>query len=144
MGACALDCPDACSWVVTVEDGRATALRGNKDHAFTRGGLCAKVNPYLDYAASPGRLLHPLRRIGAKGEGRFTRISWDEALGELADRMRGAIDDVGPESIWPFAGTGTVSVLQGIGGSGARLFHHLGASRHRANICSPRGTPAWP
>ncbi len=139
VGACALDCPDACSWVVTVEAGRALALRGNENHPFTRGGLCAKVTPYLGYAASPDRLLHPLRRVGRKGEGRFVRVSWDDALAELAERIRQASATHGPESIWPYAGTGTVSLLQGLGGAGRRLFHHLGASRHHANICSTAG-----
>ena len=72
IGACPLDCPDACSWVVTVDDDDVPVkLRGNPDHPFTQGGLCVKVNPYLDWASSPDRLLHPLRRVGAKGEGRF-------------------------------------------------------------------------
>jgi anaerobic selenocysteine-containing dehydrogenase len=141
IGACALDCPDGCSWVVTVDDhGHAVSLRGNADHPFTAGGLCAKVNPYLEYAAAPDRLLHPLRRVGAKGEGRFARISWDEALGELAARLHEARDRFGGEAIWPYAGTGTVSWLQGLSGSGRRLFHALGASRHDADICSRAGT----
>ncbi len=139
VGACALDCPDACSWVVTVEDGRATALRGNPDHPFTRGGLCAKVNPYLEYAADPQRLLHPVRRVGPKGSGRFERISWDEALSLTARAIRTAVDTHGGEAVWPYAGTGTISWLQGLEGSGRRLFHHLGASRHAANICSVAG-----
>lgn len=139
IGACALDCPDACSWVVTVDDdGTAVSLRGNKDHPFTRGGLCAKVNPYLDYAASPDRLLHPLRRVGAKGEGRFERVTWDEALAGIAAGIRAAIDEHGPQSIWPFAGTGTVSMLQGPD-AGARLWNALGASRHSLDICSVAG-----
>ncbi|HET9653792.1 MAG TPA: molybdopterin-dependent oxidoreductase [Kineosporiaceae bacterium] len=140
IGACALDCPDGCSWVVAVDDaGRAVSLRGNPDHPFTGGGLCAKVNPYLEYAADPGRLLHPVRRVGAKGEGRFARIGWDEALAELADRLHEVRRTYGGEAIWPFPGTGTVSVLQGLGGSGRRLFHALGASRHDADICSRAG-----
>ncbi len=68
VGACALDCPDACSWVVTVRDGVAIGLRGNPEHPFTRGGLCAKVNPYLDYAAAPDRLLH-LGDVPCRGQG---------------------------------------------------------------------------
>ena len=82
-GACPLDCPDTCSWIVTVEDGVATALRGDRRHPYTRGALCAKVNRFLDYTRSPDRILHPQRRVGAKGEGRFARISWDEALDEI-------------------------------------------------------------
>ncbi len=139
VGACALDCPDACSWVVTVRDGVAIGLRGNPEHPFTRGGLCAKVNPYLDYAAAPDRLLHPMRRAGAKGEGRFEQVSWEDALAELAERIRTAQDTFGGEAIWPYRGTGSVSMLQGLGGAGRRLFHHLGASRHAGNICSVAG-----
>lgn len=144
VGACALDCPDGCSWVVTVaSDGsgpeRAIAIRGNADHPFTGGGLCTKVNRYPDVAAAPDRLLYPLRRNGPKGSGRFERIGWDQALGEIAARMQEAIDRHGGEAIWPYAGTGSVSMLQGLGGAGRRLFHHLGASRHLPNICSVAG-----
>ncbi len=139
-GSCPLDCPDGCSWVVTVDDaGRAVSLRGNREHPFTRGGLCAKVNPLLGYASAPDRLLHPLRRVGAKGEGRFERITWNDALTEIAERLHQAIATHGPESIWPYAGTGTVSMIQGMGGSGKRLFHALGTSRHAANICAVAG-----
>ena len=139
VGACALDCPDACSWVVTVDDGVATRLRGNPEHPFTRGGLCAKVNPYLEFAAGPDRLLHPLRRVGAKGEGRFERVGWDDALGEIARRFREVIERYGAEAIWPYAGTGTVGIVQGTVGAGKRLFHALGATRHEENICSAAG-----
>ncbi len=143
VGACPLDCPDACSWVVTVEEGpggrRAVGLRGNREHPFTRGGLCAKVTPYLEYAASPDRVLHPLRRVGPKGGNAFERISWDDALALLAARIREAGERHGPETVWPYAGTGSVSMLQGLGGAGYRLFHALGASRHVGNICSSAG-----
>ena len=139
IGACALDCPDACSWVVTVEDGVAVRLRGNGEHPFTRGGLCAKVNPFLEYAAAPDRLRTPLRRTGPKGSGAFEPIGWEEALAEIAARFRTAIDEDGPESIWPFAGTGSLGYLQGCGAGGSRLFHALGASRHRVDICSVAG-----
>ena len=77
---CPLDCPDTCSMLVTVEDGVAVDLRGDPDHPFTRGFLCQKMARYLDRVYSPDRLLHPLRRVGPKGEGRFERIGWDEAL----------------------------------------------------------------
>jgi len=75
LGACPLDCPDTCALVVTVRDGAAVALRGDREHPYTRGSLCAKVHRYLDYARSPGRLLHPQRRVGSKGAGRFARIT---------------------------------------------------------------------
>src|SRR5262249_46437087 len=101
-GVCPLDCPDTCSWVVTVEDGRAVKLVGNREHPYTRGALCEKVNRFLEHTAQPGRLLHPLRRTGRKGEGRFARISWDEAIGEIALRWRAIIDREGPQAICPY------------------------------------------
>jgi len=140
-GACPLDCPDGCSWQVTVRDGEAVRLRGNPDHPFTRGALCAKVARYLEHTRSPERLLHPLRRVGAKGEGRFERISWDEALGEVAERLLDVRERHGGEAIWPYQGTGTLGYLQGLEGrSGARLWNVLGASEHIASICSIAGS----
>ncbi len=138
-GACPLDCPDACSWLVTVDElGRATKLRGNPDHPFTQGGLCKKVNPWLDYAVDPGRVLYPMRRVGAKGEGRFERISWDQAIGEMAERLAATIQRSGGEAIWPFPGTGNVGWIQGSAGP-RRLWQHLGASGHQISICSVSG-----
>ena len=84
---CPLDCPDTCSMRVTVENGVAVDLRGDSDHPFTRGFLCQKMARYLDRVYSPERLLHPLRRVGPKGSGRFERISWDEALAEVAEKF---------------------------------------------------------
>ncbi len=139
-GACPLDCPDTCSWLVTVEDGRATRLRGNRDHPFTRGALCAKVNHYLEHTQAADRLLHPLRRVGRKGEGRFERISWDDALGEIAERLSAIRDEFGGEAIWPFQGTGTLGYVQGLEGrAGQRLWNVLGASWHDMTICSIAG-----
>ena len=140
-GACPLDCPDGCSWIVTVRDGEAVKLRGTPDHPFTRGALCNKVARYLDHTRAPDRLLHPLRRVGAKGEGRFERISWDDAIGEIAERLTAIRDAHGGEAIWPFQGTGTLGYLQGLEGrSGARLWNVLGASDHAMTICSAAGT----
>ncbi|SEF61478.1 Anaerobic selenocysteine-containing dehydrogenase [Thermomonospora echinospora] len=140
LGACPLDCPDTCSWEVTVEDGRAVRLRGNGEHPFTRGALCAKVNRWLERAEAPDRILYPLRRVGRKGEGRFERIGWDEALEEIAGRLRGIIDEHGGEAIWPYWGTGTLGWIQGMNGqAGQRLFNVLGASRHHPSICSIAG-----
>src|SRR5215831_7656303 len=104
-GACALDCPDTCAWIVTVKDGVPVELRGDPAHPFTRGSLCNKVADYLAYARSPERLLHPLRRVGPKGSGRFVRIPWDEALDRIAASVSAAIERHGPEAIWPFLGS---------------------------------------
>jgi anaerobic selenocysteine-containing dehydrogenase len=141
FGACPLDCPDGCSWVVTVEDGVATRLRGNRDHPFTAGALCAKVNGYLEHTRAPDRLLYPLRRVGAKGEGRFERISWDDALAEIASRLHAVRSEWGGEAVWPFQGTGTLGYIQGLEGrAGQRLWNVLGASHHRMTACSVAGT----
>ena len=107
-GACPLDCPDTCSWEIDVEDGRAVRLRGDREHPFTRGALCGKVTHYLDAVYSPDRVLHPLRRTGAKGEGRFERISWDDALGTVAERLAQTIDRYGPQSVLPYFSGGTL------------------------------------
>src|SRR2546423_15674469 len=96
-GGCAHDCPDTCAWEVTVEDGRAVKLAGAADHPYTNGGLCAKVNHYLDRVYSPDRGLQPLRRDGAKGEGRFRPVSWEEALADIAPRPRAILAPDGRE-----------------------------------------------
>jgi anaerobic selenocysteine-containing dehydrogenase len=134
-GACPLDCPDTCSWLVTVEDGRAVDLRGDREHPFTRGALCGKVDHYLDALHDPDRLLYPLRRIGAKGEGRFERIGWDEAIEVVADGLRAAIARHGPETILPYYYAGTMGMIQGWT-LGPRLFAALGASRLGTTICT--------
>ena len=140
-GGCPLDCPDACAWIVTVRDGEAVGLRGNPDHPYTRGALCAKVSRYLDHTRAADRVLHPLRRTGAKGEGRFERISWDDALGEMAERLLAIRAEHGGEAIWPFQGTGTLGYLQGLyGRAGTRLWNVLGASRNDMTICSIAGS----
>src|SRR5271169_3166661 len=87
-GACPHDCPDTCALQITVENGRAIKVEGAPDHPTTRGTLCTKVARYLDRTYSPARLLHPLRRAGPKGSGRFVRTSWDEALHEIATRFK--------------------------------------------------------
>jgi anaerobic selenocysteine-containing dehydrogenase len=94
-GACAHDCPDTCAMLITVENGRATKVRGDPDHPFTRGGLCVKVNDYTEHTYSPERVLHPLRRAGPKGSGRFERVTWDAALDEIATRFRGIVEEYG-------------------------------------------------
>jgi anaerobic selenocysteine-containing dehydrogenase len=138
-GACALDCPDTCSWIVTVKGGEPVSLRGDPAHPFTRGSLCNKVEDYLAYARSSDRLLYPLRRVGPKGSGEFKRISWDEALDRIAAGLGDVIATHGAEAIWPFLGTGSMGLLQGIYGAGRRLWNVLGTSRHVVTICTIAG-----
>jgi anaerobic selenocysteine-containing dehydrogenase len=138
-GACPLDCPDTCSWIVTLKGGEAVTLRGDPEHPFTRGSLCNKVADYLAYTRSPSRLLYPLRRVGPKGRGDFRRISWDEALERIAAGLADAIAMHGPEAIWPFIGSGNMGLIQGIYGAGDRLWNLLGTSRHLFNLCTIAG-----
>jgi anaerobic selenocysteine-containing dehydrogenase len=101
-GACPHDCPDTCAWTVTVRDGRAVELQGDPDHPFTRGGLCAKVNHFLeDRTYHPDRVLRPLRRTGPKGAGTFEPVAWDIALDDIAGRLRGVVDERGAQAVMP-------------------------------------------
>src|ERR1044071_6573221 len=138
-GACPLDCPDTCSWIVTVKEGEAVALRGDPDHPYTHGSLCNKVADYLSYAQSRDRLLYPMRRTGTKGSGEFVRISWDEALGEISSRLRQIIASDGAEAIWPIAGSGSMGLIQGIYSAGLRLWNVLGTSRNDYTLCTIAG-----
>ena len=133
LGTCHHDCPDSCGWQVTVDDGRAVQLRGNPAHPYSQGELCPKVNRFLDRVYSPDRVLHPLRRVGAKGEGRFEQISWDEALAHIATRLHGIVDEHGPEAILPYVSAGNQSLLALM--FGERFWHHLGASRVTGALC---------
>lgn len=138
---CALDCPDTCAALVQVEDGRATKLMGDPGHPVTRGFLCAKVTQYLEREYHPLRLLYPQRRVGPKGEGRFERISWAEAVAEIAHRLESIAARFGPESVLPYSYAGTMGLLNG-SSMDRRFFHRLGASRLDRTICSSTGTAA--
>ena len=141
--ACPHDCPDACGVLITVEDGRATKIQGDPSHPVTRGFLCGKVAKYLDRVYSPDRVLYPMRRVAEKGTGHrdgrdFVRISWDEALTEVAALLRSVAEEFGPESVLPYSYGGTLGVL-GYGSMDRRFFHRLGASQLERAICSTAG-----
>ena len=136
---CALDCPDTCSLLINVDEhGQGSRLRGDPNHPITRGFLCGKVARYLEREYSPDRLLFPQRRIGAKGEGRFQRIGWDDALDEIAPRLQAVCQEFGPESILPYSYAGSMGQLIA-NGMDRRFFHRLGASRLDRTICSSAG-----
>ena len=118
--ACPHDCPDTCAMLVTVEDGVATEVQGDPDHPTTAGVLCTKVARYTERTYHPERLLYPMRRVGAKGEGKFERISWDEALDTIAARLK-AIAAREPQAILPYSYAGTMGLVQGDVDVGALL-----------------------
>jgi anaerobic selenocysteine-containing dehydrogenase len=163
QAVCPHDCPDSCGVLITVQDGRATKIQGDPEHPVTRGFLCAKVAKYLDRVYSPGRVLYPMRRIRPKGPaagaadaGRsaratqarsfapvqaqetWQRISWDEALDEVASRLRAISSEFGSEAILPYSYGGTLGALNG-GSMDRRFFHRLGASQLERTICSAAG-----
>ena len=134
-GACHHDCTDGCSWLTTVEDGRVVRFEGDPDHPFTRGRLCARMSGYPDDVVfSPERVLHPLRRTGKKGDGRFERVSWDEALGEVAGRLQKIVAEHGPAAVLPYSYAGTEGLIQRESISG-RFFVRMGASRLQRDVC---------
>ncbi len=143
LGTCHHDCPDSCGWVVTVDDNAegetgaapvAVKLRGNPDHPYSAGELCPKVNRFLDRVYSPERLLYPLRRTGPKGSGEFERVSWDDALAEIAENLHRVIDEHGAEAVLPYSDAGNQSLLSLMGLSG-RFFGHMGATKLVRAIC---------
>jgi len=138
--ACPHDCPDTCAMRVTVEDGVAVRVQGDPDHPTTRGALCTKVSRYTERTYHPERVLRPLKRSGPKGSGRFTPVGWDEALADIAARLR-EITGRDPEAILPYSYAGTMGLLQGES-MDRRFFHRLGASRLDRTICASAGAEA--
>ena len=156
--ACPHDCPDACGVLITVQDGRATKIQGDPAHPVTRGFLCAKVAKYLDRVYSTDRVLYPMRRTAAKGpevgqrsfaphdraedpvphEHTWQRVSWDDALDEIASRFRAITAQFGSEAILPYSYWGTLGALNGAS-MDRRFFHRLGASQLDRTICSAAG-----
>lgn len=139
-GACPHDCPDTCSWQIAVDrsSGQAVDIWGHPAHPVTRGSLCGKVDRYLERVYHPGRLTRPLRRVGPKGSGRLEPVSWQQAFGEIAQRLQAVINEWGPEAVQPYSYAGTMGFLQQEG-MAARFFNRMGASRLARTICSEAG-----
>ncbi len=123
--------------LVTVEDGVATKIQGDPEMPFTEGTLCTKVAYYLERTYAPDRLLYPQKRVGKKGEGKFRRIGWDEALDEIAARLK-ALAAENPETILPCNYAGTMGMVQYMS-MDRRFFHKLGASLLDRTLCSSAG-----
>jgi anaerobic selenocysteine-containing dehydrogenase len=141
---CPLDCPDTCSLTVTVEDDHIVSIRGSHANPYTNGVLCAKVpRAYPAFVHGPGRLQTPLRRVGSRGEGRFERITWDEALDRIHDRFTTIMAAHGPQAILPLNYAGPHGMLAG-GSMDLRFFHRLGATLlDRRPLCGGIRTEAW-
>ena len=129
--------------LVTVEDGRAIRIHGNPDHPPTHGALCTKVSRYVERTYHPDRVLRPLKRVGPKGSGSFAPVSWDEALDDIAARLKAiaGADGANAEAIVPYSYCGTMGMIQGESMAG-RFFHKLGASLLDRTICSSAGGEA--
>lgn len=136
-GVCPHDCPDTCALNITVEQGVAVAVKGDPDHPTTAGVLCTKVSRYTERTYHKDRILQPMKRLGAKGSGQFTAISWDEALTTIAHRLK-PIAARNPLAILPYSYAGTMGLLQGES-MAQRFFHKLGASFLDRTICATAG-----
>jgi anaerobic selenocysteine-containing dehydrogenase len=141
---CTYDCPDACSLTVGIDDGRIVRVRGSAALPYTAGVICNKVARYTgDFVHGPQRLLHPLRRTGPKGSGQFERISWDEALDEIYQRVSEVIGRWGPQAVMPLNYAGPHGFLAGDSMS-LRFFHRLGATQlYRRALCGGVRSEAW-
>jgi anaerobic selenocysteine-containing dehydrogenase len=138
---CPHDCPDTCAILVTVEDGVATEVKGDPDHPTTAGVLCTKVSRYVERTYHPDRLLTPMRRVGKKGEGKFQPISWEQALEEIAARLK-PIAARDPQAILPYSYCGTMGLVQGEA-MAMRFFNKLGASFLDRTVCATAGTTGY-
>jgi len=138
---CPHDCPDTCAILVKVEDGVAKEVKGDPEHPTTAGVLCTKVSRYVERTYHPDRVLYPMRRVGRKGEGKFERISWDEALDEIASRLK-PIAARDPQAILPYSYCGTMGLVQGESMS-LRFFNKLGASLLDRTICATAGATGY-
>ncbi len=141
-GACPHDCPDTCAMLVTVKDGRAIKVAGDPSHPVTQGFLCSKVSRYIERTYHPDRILYPQRRVGARGTGQWQRISWDEALDEIASRFKQISAEDGPEAILPYSYAGAWGMLM-YASMDRRFFGKLGASLLDRTICASAGTAGY-
>ena len=141
-GGCPHDCPDTCSMVYEVEDGKLKGVSGNKDHPMTRGGLCVKLKDYEKRHYHPDRLLYPMKRVGPKGEKKFERISWDEALTTIVDKWQKIIEEDGPQAIMPNSYLGNQGLVHGLNGGDA-FFARLGATVTERTFCGEGSATAW-
>jgi len=139
---CPHDCTSTCALEVERLDPRTIGrVRGSHRNTYTRGVICEKVARYAERVHHPDRLLHPLRRVGPKGSGRFERIGWDEALDRVAEAFMRRAQALGPETVWPYYYAGTMGLVQRDGIN--RLSHAMGYSRYYSTICVTLSDTGW-
>jgi anaerobic selenocysteine-containing dehydrogenase len=139
---CSLDCPDQCGLLVHKQDGKIMKVQGDPNHPVTKGNICNKVRNMAERLYDPKRLKYPMKRIGAKGEGAFERISWSEVIETIAIRWKELIHAHGPECVLPYSFYGNMGSLTAEG-MDRRFFHRLGASQLERSICSSAGSVGY-
>ncbi len=139
---CSLDCPDQCGLLVHKKDGKIIKIEGDPNHPVTKGNICNKVRNMTERIYDEKRLKFPMKRTGAKGEGKFERISWDEAIQTITSHWKNLIETDGPESILPYSFYGNMGNLSAEG-MDRRFFHRLGSSQLDRTICSVAGTVGY-
>ncbi|MED0678544.1 molybdopterin oxidoreductase family protein [Aneurinibacillus thermoaerophilus] len=139
---CSLDCPDTCGLLVHKKDGKIVKVEGDPTHPVTQGAICNKVRNMPARIHDPNRLKYPLKRIGAKGEGKFARITWKEAIETISSKWKALIREHGAESILPYSFYGNMGILNAEG-MDRRFFHRLGASQLERTICNAAGKAGY-
>ena len=142
FGACPHDCPDTCAMIYEVEDNKLLSVKGNKDHPMTRGTLCVKLKDYEKRHYHPDRLKYPLKRVGKKGEGKFTRISWNEAIETITSKWKKIIKEYGSQAIVPYSYLGNQGLVHGLNG-GDSFFNRIGATVTERTFCGEGSCTAW-
>lgn len=138
---CTKDCPDTCGLLVKVEDGIITKVKGDPDHPFTRGFICKKAGFFPKHVHNENRILTPLKRTGPKGTGKFSPMSWEEALDRVTAKIKEISGSHGPEAILPYHYAGHMGLIQR--NAGEAFFHKLGASLLLGTICGPAATAGF-
>lgn len=139
---CPRNCHDTCSIKTQVVDGKVIRIKGG-DNPYTGGNVCVKMNHYVNYLYNPDRLMYPMKRVGKKGEGKFERISWDEAYKAIAKNTKKVIKEYGPNAILPYFYSGTLGYVSNYS-IPARYFNKLGAAGTLGKICLATGQAAIP
>jgi anaerobic selenocysteine-containing dehydrogenase len=141
-GACPQDCPDTCAFIYHVEDGKLVEVTGDPAHPMTRGGLCVKLKDFAEHHYNPDRILHPMKRVGPKGSGKYERISWDEALSTIKSKWTEIIDQYGSTAIMPHAYLGNQGTANGLT-AGDAFFNRLGSTVAEKTYCESGSSTAW-